>query len=134
MFGDSRMSSPALDPNKIPWKRGDVCARDFETVGFVLSYNSDYLEILWHARNNVERVEAVPVHEVGNILRVAHADAASPSGVRTNLENLEEIEALRSVENALANRTFKNDRQRSEANNLLRRAFATDGCAWDREN
>jgi hypothetical protein len=50
------------------------------------------------------------------------------------LENLEALEALRSVGNAIANRTFKNDRERSEADNLVRRSFATDGCAWDKKN
>jgi hypothetical protein len=134
MAGETTMRPQALDPGKSPWKRGDVCTRGFETVGFVLSYTSDYLEILWRGRDGDETIENVPVHEVGNILRVSHADAVSPSGAGTNLEKLESLEALRRVEKAIANRTFKNEHERSETDNLIRRAFATDGCAWDKEN
>jgi hypothetical protein len=128
---ETTMTPQSLDPRKSPWKRGDVCTRGFETVGFVVSYTPEYLEIRW---NGHEGIEKVPFHEIDDILRVAHADGVSPSGHRTNLESLEVIEALERVQNAAANRTFKNDREKSEADNLVRRSFATDRCDWDKKN
>jgi hypothetical protein len=128
------MSPQPLDPRKSLWKRGDVCTRGFETVGFVLSYTPEYLEVRWHGRDGNDTIEKVAACEVDDILRVAHADQISPPGDRTNLENLEVIEALESVGSAAANRTFKNDRERIEADNLVRRSFATDGCGWDKKH
>src|SRR5713101_8122205 len=115
------MRPQPLDPRQSPWKRGDVCTRDFKTNGFVLSYTSEYLEILWHGHDNIDTIEKIPAHEVDDILRVAHADQISPAGRWTNLENLEAVEALTAVGNAAANRSFKNERERSEADNLVRR-------------
>jgi len=123
----------SLDPRKSPWKCGDVCTRDFKTVGFVVSHTSDYLEIRWN-RDGIEEIERIPTDVVDDILRVAHADALSPADERTNLENLEKLEALDALENAISNRTFKDDREKSEVDNLIRRSFATDGCAWDKKN
>ena len=128
------MSPQPLDPRQSPWKRGDVCTRGFETVGFVLSYTTEHLEILWHGRDGIDKLETVPAHEVDDIQRVAHADGISPNGRGTNLESLEALEALRSVGNAIASRTFKNDHDRSGADNLVRRSLAADGCAWDKKN
>ena len=126
------MTQQPLDPRKSPWKRGDVCTLGFEKVGFVLSYTSEYLEIRWNGRDGIERV---PAPEVDDILRVAHADSVAPGDPpKTNLELLRTIEALERVRNAAANRTFKNDREKSEADNLVRRSFATDGCDWDKKN
>jgi len=128
------MTPQALDPRKSPWKRGDVCTRDFKRVGFVLSYTSDYLEILWNGRGDIDRIDKVPAHEVDDILRVAHADQISPAGRRTNLENLEALEGLTAIENAIVKRTYKDDRERSDATNLIRRSFGRDGCSWDQKN
>jgi hypothetical protein len=125
------MTPQSLDPRESPWKRGDVCTRGAETAGFVLSYTSEYLEVLWNRRDGIEKV---PAHEIDGILRVAHADGLSPSGHGTNLESLEAIEALERIRNTAANRTFKSDRDRSAADDLVRRSFATDGCAWDKKN
>jgi hypothetical protein len=128
------MPQQPLDPRKSPWKRGDVCTRGFETVGFVRSYTSEYLEILWNGRDGTDKIEEVPAGEVDDILRVAHADSVSPSGRGTNLESLEALEALEGLREAIANRTFRSDRERGGSDNLVRRSFATDGCDWDRKN
>jgi hypothetical protein len=125
------MTPQPLDPRKSPWKRGDVCTRGSETAGFVLSYTSEYLEVRWNGHDGIEKV---PTHEIDDILRVAYADGVSPSGHGTNLESLEAIEALERIRNAATNRTFKTDRERSAADDLVRRSSATDGCAWDKKN
>lgn len=126
------MTPQPLDPR--PWKRGDVCTRGVETIGFVLSCTSEYLEILWHGRDDIDTIEKVPAHEVDDILRVAHANDVSPNGRRTNLESLEALEGLTAMGNAIVNKTFKNDQERSEATNLMRRSFGRDGCAGDEKN
>jgi len=84
------MTQKSLDPHENPWKRGDVCTRGFEKVGFVLSYTSACLEIRWNRPDSIERV---PADEVDDILRVAHADGLSPAGQRTNLESLESLDS-----------------------------------------
>lgn len=127
------MPQQPLDPRKSPWKRGDVCTCGFGVVGFVLDYTPEYLEILWN-KSGIESTERVPAGETDNISRVAHADAASPSGNRTNLESLQALEALEKLRTAAASRTFKNDREKSQAGNLIRRSFAVDGCEWDKKN
>lgn len=127
---DLDMDAPPLDPRKSPWKRGDVCTRDFTKVGFVLSYTPDYLEIRWSGGV----IERVPAHEIDNILRTAHANSTSPGGHQTNLETLAVIERLERIKTLLATRVFKNDREKREADNLVRRSFATDGCDWDKRH
>jgi hypothetical protein len=124
------MSTQPLDPRKSPWKRGDLCTRDFEMVGFVLSYTSEHLEIRWNCRN----VEKISTHEIDDILRVAHADSASPDGHGTNLEVLDDIQALEEIGKAAEGRVFKNDSERRQADDLVRRSFATDVCEWDKRN
>ncbi len=113
-----------------PWKRGDVCTRGSETVGFVVSYTPDYLEIRWHSRSGGDNIERVPAAGAVDILRLAHADAPSPDGRGTNLHSLEVIESLEAIEEGIRNRTFKNDRDKRESDDLIRRSFAT-GCVWD---
>jgi hypothetical protein len=125
------MTPQPLDPRKSPWKRGDVCTRDFKTSGLVLGYTSEYLEIRWSGPDGIEKV---PTDGIDDILRVAHADGISPDGKRTNLEMLQVLQSLESLRTVAANRTFKNDREKSEADNLVRRSFATDGCPWDKKN
>ena len=63
------MTPQSLDPHENPWKRGDVCTKGFEKVGFVVSYTSGYLEILWP--NGIERV---PADEVDDILTEPRGD------------------------------------------------------------
>jgi hypothetical protein len=123
------MTPRSLDPLENPWKRGDVCTRGFGKVGFVVRYTPGYLEILWPIG-----VERVPADDVDNIRRMAHWDSVPPGGQRTNLETLESLEALETLSNALENRTFKNDHEKRELDNLIRRAFATDGCEWDKKH
>lgn len=108
-----------------------MCTRGFEKVRFVLSHTPEYLEIRWNGRDGIERVAT---REVDDILRVAHADGVSRAGHRTNLETLQVLEALERVRNTAANRTFKSDREKRKADNLVRRSFAEDGCEWDRRN
>lgn len=125
------MTPTPLNPRKSPWKRGDVCTRGSEKAGFILSYTPEYLEIRWNGRDGIERV---PASQVDEILRVAHAEGPSLAGQGTNLQTLETIEALERVRNAAANRTFKNEHEKREVDNLIERSFATDGCAWDKRN
>jgi hypothetical protein len=110
---------------------GDVCTRHFERVGFVVNYTGKYLEVRWTEGGGVEKI---PADQIDDVLRVAHADSLSPSGTRTNLEALESFEALDTIQSALANKTFKSDREKRGADNLIRRAFASDGCDWDKKN
>src|SRR5579864_1170942 len=116
------MTQQPLDPRKSPWKRGDVCTRGFDAVGFVLNYTPEYLEILW----NKSGIERVPADGIDNVLRVAHSDDVSPSGDRTNLETLNALQGLEAMQIAIENRTFKNDREKGQAEKLLRRSFKTD--------
>jgi hypothetical protein len=62
------MSPQPLDPRKSLWKRGDVCTRGFETVGFVLSHTPEYLEVRWHGRDGNDTIEKVAACEVDDIL------------------------------------------------------------------
>ena len=127
------MTPQSLDPHENPWMRGDVCTKGFEKVGFVVSYTSGHLEILWP--NGVERV---PSDEVDDIRRMAHWDSVPPGGQKTNLETLESLEALEILSNALSNaltdRAFKNEHEKAEVDNLIKRSFATDGCEWDKKH
>lgn len=116
-----------------PWKRGDVCTRGSESVGFAVSYTSDYLEIRWHSRSGSDNIERVPADGAADILRLAHADAPSPGGRGTNLHSLEVIESLEAIEEGIKGRTFKNDREKREVDNLIRRSFATE-CGWDKKH
>ena len=102
------MTTQVLEPRDGPWKRGDVCTKD-EAVGFVLSNTSDCLEILWHGRDGIDRVDKVPATETAAIARVARADDISPRSDQTNLERLDVIQSLEFIQNAIANRTFKSD-------------------------
>jgi hypothetical protein len=125
------MNPQALDPQKSPWKRGDVCTRDSKTIGFVVSRTPDCLEIRWHSRSGSDNIERVPADEVDDIRRLAHADAPSPDGRGTNLHSLETIESLEVMEQLIKNRTFKDARDKREADNLIGRSFATR-CDWDK--
>ena len=124
---------PSLDPRNNPWKRGDVFTRDLKRVGFVVNCTREYLEIRWTEGGGVE---IIPTDQMlDDVLRVAHADSPALSGRSgTNLEALEAIEALDAIQSALENRTFKDDHDKREANNPVRRAFATDACDWDKKN
>jgi hypothetical protein len=124
-------TQPSLDPRVNPWKRGDVCTSHFDRVGFVVNCTREYLEVWWTQSGGVEKV---PADQMDYLLRVGHADGPSPDGNRTNLESLQLLEALEAIRTALAERTFKNDDEKREADNLVRRALATDGCSWDKKN
>jgi hypothetical protein len=125
------MTQQPLDPRKSPWKRGEVCTRDFKTVGFVLSSTPEYLDIRWNGHDGIEKVSE---REVDDILRVAHADGPSLAGDGTNVQTLDTLEALERVRNAAESRTFRNEHEKRKADNLIARSFAKDGCAWDKRN
>ena len=119
-----------LDPRKSPWKRGDVCTSGFKKSGFVLNHTAEYLEVRWMPDGGIERI---PTEDADDLLRVAHADSLSPGGQRTNLENLESIEALSRIEDGIRERmkTVKNESEKKELDRLTRRIFASDKCEWD---
>jgi hypothetical protein len=123
-----------LDPRKSPWKRGDVVTLGFEKNGFVLNHTPEYLEVLWMGPDDT--VERVPTEQVENLLRVAHADSLSPDGSKTNLEKLKARQALQQIRDLAEQRekSFKNERERRQADAFVRRSFATGGCAWDKTN
>jgi hypothetical protein len=124
---------PSLDPRKNPWKRGDLCTLGFEKNGFVLSHTAEYLEVRWMQGGGIERI---PTGEIDNLLRVGHAaDSIAPGG-RTNLQNLEAIEALSGISDGIAERmkTVKNEDEKKELDRLVRRIFASDKCEWDSKN
>jgi hypothetical protein len=39
------ITQSSLDPRITPWKRGDVCTRNLDRVGFVLNCTREYLEV-----------------------------------------------------------------------------------------
>lgn len=120
-------TQPSLDPRINPWKRGDVCTRHFDDVGFVVNCTKECIEVRWLERGAMGAVEKISADEMNN-LRVGHADGPSLDGRgRTNLEALLSLEALDVIQSALANRAFKNDREKHEADEFVRRAF--HGCA-----
>jgi hypothetical protein len=123
-------TTPSLDPRKSPWRRGDVCTRAFEKSGFVIDHTSEYLEVRWIKEETIERI---PTLEVDNLFRVAHADSLTPDGQRTNLESLEAIETLDALQNAIAGRmkTLTTDREKEQADHLVRRIFSRGQCEWD---
>jgi hypothetical protein len=125
------MSLP-LDPRKSPWKRGDVCTLGFKQNGFVVNVTSEDLEVLWMPEATIERVPA----ERLDLLRVAHASSLSDKGTATNLEILEDIEALHRTEHVIRQRisNCKTDREKQEVGVLIERSLAKDGCAWDKAN
>ncbi len=118
-----------LDPRKSPWKRGDVCTRGFRMAGLVARCTPEYLEVRWP--DCVERIRA---DEIESLVRLAHADGPSASGERTNLETLVTLEALEHIGTLAKNKKFKNAREKSEADNFIRRAYAPNGCYWDKKN
>jgi hypothetical protein len=118
-----------LDPRKSPWKRGDVCARGFQMAGLVVSCTPEFLEVRWK-----DCVERIPADEIDSVIRLAHADGPSASGERTNLETLVTLEALEHIGTLAKNRKFKNAREKTEADNFIRRAYAPDACYWDKKN
>lgn len=102
-------TQPSLDPRINPWKRGDVCTRHFDDVGFVVNCTRECIEVRWLERGAMGAVKKISADEM-NYLRVGHADGPSLDGRgRTNLEALLSLEALDVIQSALANRTFKND-------------------------
>ncbi len=98
-------------------------------AGLVASCTPEYLEVRWK-----DCVERIPADEVDSVIRLAHADGLSGSDERTNLETLLALEALEHFGMSTKNRKFKNAQEKSEADNLIRRAYATTGCYWDKEN
>ncbi len=123
-------TSPSLDPSINPWKRGDVCTRHFDKVGFVINCAGEYFEVWWTESGSIEKI---PADQMYALLRVAHADGLAPDGERTNLEALQSLEALDAIRDHLANRTFS-AREEEKASGLIKRAFAADGCTWDKEH
>jgi hypothetical protein len=118
-----------LDPRKSPWKRGDLCTRRFQIAGFVVSSTPEFLEVRWK-----DCVERIPADEIDSVIRLGHADGPSPSGEKTNLETLLALETLEHIGMLTRNRKFKNAREKTEAENFIRRAYAPDACYWDKKN
>jgi hypothetical protein len=127
-----------LDPRKTPFSRGDVVTRGFKLAGLVTEVTSSYLEVRWNKEGNEgnDTIERIPAAEMDNLVRVAHADSLSAGGDQTNLQSLEGIEALERVTIAMRKRmaTIKTPREKAEVDSLVTRAFAKDGCPWDRKN
>ena len=132
------MTTPSLDPRKTPYKRGDVVTLGFKKVGLVREFTPAYLEVRWNDEDNEgnDKIERIPTAEIDNLVRVAHADALSPGGSRTNLQALEAIESLERVRALAAERTktIKSPREQAHVNSLVTRAHATDGCEWDKQH
>jgi hypothetical protein len=127
-----------LDPRKTPFARGDVVTRGFKLAGLVTEVTSSYLEVRWNKEGNEghDKIERIPAAEMDNLVRVAHADSLSAGGDQTNLQTLEAIEALESINIAMRNRmaTIKTPQEKAEVDSLVTRAFAKDRCPWDRKN
>lgn len=123
-------TSASLDPHKNPWKRGDVCTLGSEKNCFVLSHTPDYLEVRWLNDGAVERI---PTDAIDDLLRVARADSIGPDGRRTNLEYLQDQEALELLGHGLAERAkaAKRDKEKQELDRLVRRIFCEGKCEWD---
>ena len=122
-------TSPSLDPRKSPWKRGDVCTRGFKKQCFVLNPSLEYFEVRW----DDDSIERIPSDAIDNLLRVAHADSLGPDGRRTNLENLQALEALDFVEHGLSERknSLKSEKERQVLDRMIRRMFTEGKCRWD---
>jgi len=119
--------SPSLDPQKSPWKRGDVCTLGFKKNCFVLDHTPEYLEVLWLNDDGVERI---PTDAIDSLLRVAHADSLGPDGRRTNSEYLQVREGLNFLEQGLAERTkaTKSEKERRELDRVVRRIFPKESA------
>ena len=132
------MTAPSLDPRKTPYKRGDVVTLGFTKVGLVREFTPAYLEVRWNDAGNEgnDKIERIPMADIDNLVRVAHADALSPGGSRTNLQTLEDIESLERVRALAAERmkTIKSPSEQAHVNSLIARANATDGCDWDKQH
>jgi hypothetical protein len=128
--GFSMAISPSLDPQKTPWKRGDVCTLGFKKNCFVLHHTPEYLEVQWMDDGGVERI---PTDAIDGLLRVAHADGLGPDGRRTNLEYLQVRETLGFLEQGLAEGTkaTKSVKERQELDRMVRRIFSHGKCKWD---
>lgn len=126
-------ASSSLDPRVNPWKRGDVCTRHFDSVGFVVNCTAEYIEFRWLEAGAMTAIERLRPDEM-NYLRVGHAEGPALDGHdRTNLEALQSLEALDAIRDHLANRTFS-AREEQKANALIKRALAPDACNWDKEH
>jgi hypothetical protein len=97
--------------------------------GLVVSSTPEFLEVRWK-----DCVERIPADQIDSVIRLAHADAPSASGEKTNLETLLALETLEHIETLARNIKFKNAREKTEADNFIRRAYATNGCCWDKKN
>ena len=127
-----------LDPRKTPYTRGDVVTRGFKQVGMVTDYTPAYLEVRWNDEGNEgnDKIERVPMERVDDLLRVAHADTLFSTDGQTNLQTLNGIEALERIQVGIRNRikTIRSPAEQAEVDGLVKRAFASDGCAWDKKN
>lgn len=124
-----------LDPRKIPYTRGDVVTLGFKKSGLVTEFTPTYLEVRWN-EEGTDKIERVPTADIDNLVRVAHADSLSAGGQKTNLENLQVLEALDHIRALTVERmkTIKSPREETEVNGLIERAHATDGCEWDKQH
>jgi hypothetical protein len=125
------MTQPPPDTRKNLWKRGDVCTLGSEKTGFVLNHTPEYLEVRWGPEGVAERLTA---REAERVLRVALADSPTASGTMTNLEALNQLEALCYMEDAIHERMkrVKNEAEKKELDKLIERSFQPK-CAFDRK-
>jgi hypothetical protein len=98
-------------------------------AGLVVSSTPQFLEVRWK-----DCVERIPADQIDSVIRLGHADGPSPSGEKTNLETLLTLEALEHIGTSAKNRKFKNAHEKTEADGFIRRAYATNGCYWDKKN
>jgi|ERR1700722_3751650 len=122
---------PSLDPQKYPWHRGDVVTFRFEKYGFVLDFTLEYLEVIWLQTSSIERVAT---EDVDRLLRVGHGASVSHDGSKTNLQLTETALSLHKLKKAAEERiaSCKTEAERKSANQFISRAFASDGCEWDK--
>src|SRR5712672_3132117 len=125
------ISQPPLDPRKYPWRRGDVCSLGGNKNGFVLGHTPEYLEVRWMPEGVVERLTD---GDVESVIRHAHAESISPGGKGTNLDALENIEALTRIEDVIRERmkTVTSETEKKELDALVKRSFNPE-CAFDRK-
>jgi len=97
----------------------------------VIDSTPTYLEVAWMPGCVTERV---PIGEVDNLLRVAHAESLSATGDKTNVEVLKTLLALHRIQASIAARiaNCNTDAEKESTNRLIQRSFDKEGCDWDK--
>lgn len=121
-------TTPTLDPNKIPWKRGDACTLHFQKPGYVVNPTHQHFEVLW----SDDTTQIMSANEIEDLIRLGHADSLGPDGKLTNLEALQKLEALNLIQRNLTERIkTQSESERRSGDRLVRRIFSEGTCKWD---